>query len=101
VRMLVRMRLFVPMIVGVRVLVLMILHGMIVVVLVNFIRDDVNLGSAKAAAHHLAAIETRTDVQSCCSVLKQREGHARIHQGPKEHVTGDAREAFEIRNSHQ
>jgi hypothetical protein len=94
-------RVLMRMLVGVRVLVLMILKGVIVVVLVNFVDDDVDLGAAQSSAHYLAALETRTDVQGCCGVLQQGKGNARIDQGAKEHVTGDAGEAFEIRNSHQ
>jgi hypothetical protein len=95
------MLVIVRMVVGVRVLVLMILNGVLVVVVVNFIGNDIDLGPTESPTHYLAALEARTDVQGCCGVLQQGEGNARIDQGAKEHVTGDAGEAFEIRNSHQ
>ena len=63
------MLVIVRMVVGVRVLVLMILNGMIVVVLLNFIGDDIDLGPAESTAHHFAAFETGTDVQGCRGVL--------------------------------
>jgi len=101
----VRMRMFVLMIwlmlMAVRLFVLMILHGMSVFVMLDFIRDDVNLGPAKSPAGHLPALKTRADVQPRCSALQQGEGNARIHKRAQKHIAADAREAFEIRNSHQ
>jgi hypothetical protein len=94
-------RVIMRMVVGVGVLVLMILDRVIVFVLVSFVSDDVDLGPAEPSAHHFAALETGTDVQGRCGVLQDREGDARIDQGTKKHVAGNAGEAFEIRNSHQ
>ena len=95
------MLVIVRMVVGVRVLVLMILNGVLVVVVVNFIGNDIDLGPTESPTHYLAALETGSDVQGCRGVLQKRERNARIDQGAKEHVTGDAGKAFEIRNSHQ
>lgn len=94
-----RVRVLMRMVVGV--LVLMILDGMIVVVVVNFIGDDIDLGPGESPAHYLAALETGADVQGCRGVLQKRERNARIDQGAEEHVAGDAGEAVEVRNSHQ
>ena len=96
-----RVRMAMRVLVRVRMLVLVILNRMSVIVLVGFVRDDVDFGSGEAAAHDLPALQTRTDVQGCHRVLKYGEGYAGIDEGTEKHVAGDAGEAFEIRDSHQ
>lgn len=77
-----------------RMLVLVVLHGMGVIVLVVVFSDDVDLGSGEAAAGDLACFKSRTDVQGGSSVLEQREGNAGVDEGTEKHVARDTGEAF-------
>ncbi len=72
-----------------------IMHGCILI-----LNDDVDLGSGKAAAAHLAHLETGTHIQCCSCFFKQGKRHARIDERAKQHVAADAGEALQISDSH-
>src|SRR3569832_151068 len=98
-QMIVRMSVFMLMIVAVRMLVLVSLHGMNVIVLKAVFCEDFNLGSGKTSAQDFPVLETSSNVESGNSALKSRERNTSIHEGAEKHVAADAGEAFEISNT--
>jgi hypothetical protein len=81
-------RLFVVMIVGVRVFVGV---AMVVMIVVMFAGGDyVDLCSGEAAAHDLALLETSANVQRAGGFFKKGEGDAGVNQRAEQHVAANS-----------
>lgn len=63
--------------------------------------NDVHFRGGEAAAHDLTLFKTGADIEAFGGFFKEREGYARIDERAEEHVAADAREAFQIADTHR